>query len=408
MDPARHVAFTGVPLAPILRNLRALDAAGAEVWLRLPLVPGHNDDEANLEAVGRFVGGLHRTRRIHVLPYHRIASAKYERLGLANPMSEIASPTTGEIERAVAVLGSFDRRCARGRLTDGRTGHGAARAEPRHPASISAERSLILTRFYREHLGRHSTPVLRALAFRELCEHKTITIERRRADRGRARSGGPRPCRLFPELTCHSAEDLRILDSRPLTHYEVPADVIAAYEDDVIPYWQGRSMRDRMFRSLPAEWQDAYEAGLFTEFMEQRAPGHTVADGKIYRKGMLDFKADIDAATVARWIDLRSAGRSPGRGAQGDGASPATPPCVFAERHAELAEAMAAAEPDATPPHGACGDRRRLPPGAGARPARLLGGDADVLVLPPGGDHGAQRVGRLLARAPRPAPAAVL
>ena len=52
--------------------------------------------------------GLRRTRRIHVLPYHRIASAKYERLGLANPMNEIASPTTGEIERAVAVLGSFD------------------------------------------------------------------------------------------------------------------------------------------------------------------------------------------------------------------------------------------------------------------------------------------------------------
>ena len=108
MDPARHVAFTGVPLAPILRNLRTLDAAAAETWVRMPLVPGHNDDDANLEAVGRFVGGLRRTRRIHVLPYHRIASAKYERLGLANPMNEIASPTTGEIERAVAVLGSFD------------------------------------------------------------------------------------------------------------------------------------------------------------------------------------------------------------------------------------------------------------------------------------------------------------
>ena len=117
MDPARHAAFTGVPLAPILRNLRALDAAGAEVWLRLPLVPGHNDDDANLEAVGRFVGGLRRTRRIHVLPYHRIASAKYERLGLANPMNEIASPTTGEIERAVAILRLVRPRCARGRLT---------------------------------------------------------------------------------------------------------------------------------------------------------------------------------------------------------------------------------------------------------------------------------------------------
>ena len=65
----------------------------------MPLVPGHNDDAANLQAIGAFVGGLRRTRRIHLLPYHRIAAAKYERWGMANPMTEIASPTTGEIER---------------------------------------------------------------------------------------------------------------------------------------------------------------------------------------------------------------------------------------------------------------------------------------------------------------------
>ncbi len=149
------------------------------------------------------------------------------------------------------------------------------------PPSISAERSLILTRFYREHLGRHSTPVLRALAFRELCEHKTITIEPGELIVGE-RGPAPKATPLFPELTCHSTDDLRILDGRPLTHYDVPEDVIAAYEDEVIPYWRGRSLRDRLFEILPREWHDAYEAGLFTEFMEQRAPGHTVADGKIY------------------------------------------------------------------------------------------------------------------------------
>ena len=47
---------------------------------------------------------------------------------------------------------------------------------------------------------------------------------------------------------------------------------------------------------MTAAWLDAYEAGIFTEFMEQRAPGHTVLDDKIYHKGMLDFKADIQAA----------------------------------------------------------------------------------------------------------------
>ena len=107
MDPERHEAFTGVALAPILRNLRALDRRGATVWVRLPLVPGHNDDPENLDAVGRFVAGLRRTRRVHVLPYHRLASAKYERLGLVNPLVEIPSPATADIDRAVAVLASY-------------------------------------------------------------------------------------------------------------------------------------------------------------------------------------------------------------------------------------------------------------------------------------------------------------
>jgi pyruvate formate lyase activating enzyme len=107
MDPARHEAFTGVPLAPILRNLRALEARGSAAWIRLPLVPGHNDDDANLRAVGAFVAGLRRTRRVHVLPYHRLASAKYDRLGLVNPMVEIPSPAAADIDRAVAVLGSY-------------------------------------------------------------------------------------------------------------------------------------------------------------------------------------------------------------------------------------------------------------------------------------------------------------
>ena len=183
--------------------------------------------------------------------------------------------------------------------------------------SISAERSLILTRFYREHLGRHSTPVLRALAFRELCEHKTITIEPGELIVGE-RGPAPKATPLFPELTCHSAEDLRILDSRPLTSYDVPADVHEAYADEVIPYWRGRTLRDRIFEVLPREWHDAYEAGVFTEFMEQRAPGHTVADGKIYATGMDGFTADVDAAIAAVDVARGPARRPPPRRAAGD------------------------------------------------------------------------------------------
>jgi pyruvate formate lyase activating enzyme len=107
MDPARHLELTGVRLAPILRNLRALDRQGANAWIRVPLVPGQTDDDANLQALGRCVAGLRRTRRVHVLPYHRLASAKYQRLGLADPMLEIPSPATADVDRAVSVLGAY-------------------------------------------------------------------------------------------------------------------------------------------------------------------------------------------------------------------------------------------------------------------------------------------------------------
>ena len=97
------------------------------------------------------------------------------------------------------------------------------------------------------------------------------------------------------------------------------------YEKEIIPFWRGRSIRDRMMDELPEEWKDAYEAGVFTEFMEQRAPGHTVLDDKIYRKGMLDFIADIDAA-IARLDFLdRSRGPRQARGTAGDARSPPKP-----------------------------------------------------------------------------------
>ena len=52
-------------------------------------------------------------------------------------------------------------------------------------------------------------------------------------------------------------------------------------------------MRERVFSQVPDQWNRAYKAGIFTEFMEQRAPGHTTLDGTIYRRGMLDFKTEI-------------------------------------------------------------------------------------------------------------------
>ena len=169
--------------------------------------------------------------------------------------------------------------------------------------TISAERALLLTDFYRENLGRLSTPLLRARSFRHLCEKKTLFLGEGELIVGE-RGTLPKAVPTYPELTCHSVEDLRILDSRPKTSYRVPEDVLTAYEETVIPYWRGRSMRDQIFPLLPPEWHAAYGAGVFTEFMEQRAPGHTVLDDKVYRKGMNDFRREIADAVGALDLSL--------------------------------------------------------------------------------------------------------
>jgi formate C-acetyltransferase len=211
--------------------------------------------------------------------------------------------------------------------------------------SVSIERARLVTEFYRENAGKYSTPVLRALNFRHLWERQTIYIGAGELIVGER---GPRPKAVstFPELTCHSAEDLRILDTRPMTGYRVAAEDILAYEREVIPYWQGRSMRERIFSAVPEEWKRAYAAGLFTEFMEQRAPGHTALDGVIYQKGMRDFQAEIAGrlAALDYLNDPTAAGRAEALKAMAIACEAAV---IFAERHAALAEDRAAAEPDA-------------------------------------------------------------
>ena len=97
-------------------------------------------------------------------------------------------------------------------------------------------------------------------------------------------------------MTCHSEDDLRILGSRAKTPYLTTEEDIRVYREEVIPFWRGRTMRDRIFAGLSDAWKAAYAAGMFTEFMEQRAPGHTTLDGKFYQKGLLAFKAEIAEA----------------------------------------------------------------------------------------------------------------
>jgi len=210
--------------------------------------------------------------------------------------------------------------------------------------SFSAERAVLVTEFYRENAGRYSVPVLRALNFKNLCAKKTIYIGEDELVVGE-RGPAPKAVSTFPELTCHSVEDLEVLNTRSMQRYLVDPKDVELYRNVVIPYWQGRSMRDRAFAEIPKGWKDLYEAGLFTEFMEQRAPGHTSLDGTIYRKGMLDFKKEIAEARAA--LDFLNDPEATEKDEELKAMDISCDAAIlFAERHAALAEEMAASEKD--------------------------------------------------------------
>jgi trans-4-hydroxy-L-proline dehydratase len=192
--------------------------------------------------------------------------------------------------------------------------------------------------------AKHSIPVLRALNFLDHCRRKTLYIG---DDELIVGERGPKPKSVctFPELTCHSVDDLHVLNTRELQRYSISQTDIDRYEQEVIPYWQGKTQRERIFGHVPDTWKAAYEAGLFTEFMEQRAPGHTCLDGKIYRKGMLGFKQDI-AQNLSK-LDYLNDAEATDKAEQWKAMDISCDAViVFAERHAELAEEMAKKEKD--------------------------------------------------------------
>jgi formate C-acetyltransferase len=158
---------------------------------------------------------------------------------------------------------------------------------------ISTERAELITEFYKSDIVmRESVPVCRALAFRYLMENKTITIDDGELIVGE-RGPAPKATPTYPELCCHDLEDLRILHTRQKTSFVVSNEVKQTYEKKIIPFWSGKTMREKVFAGMSKDWHRAFDAGVFTEFMEQRAPGHAILDDKIYHKGMLDFKRNI-------------------------------------------------------------------------------------------------------------------
>ena len=210
---------------------------------------------------------------------------------------------------------------------------------------ISAERALLITEFYKSGVAdAEPVPVQRALSFKYILEHKHICINEGELIVGE-RGPAPKATPTYPEICVHSLQDLEILHNRAKVSFKSDEATREAYRDIIIPYWQGKTNRDRIFQNVPQEWKDSYDAGIFTEFQEQRAPGHTVLGKKMFRTGLLDLKKEI-ADAMAK-LDLLNDPDGLDRQDELRGMEIVCDAMIrYAERHAERLEELAIAESD--------------------------------------------------------------
>ena len=163
---------------------------------------------------------------------------------------------------------------------------------------IDLERAKIETEVYKKWEDKVSLPVLRALVLKEYFERKTLYLGEGELIVGE-KGKDPQSSPTFPELTCHTLEDMHIMNDRSVVNYSVTEQDLKDQEEIIIPYWEGKSMRDKLLASMTDEWKEAYAAGMFTEFMEQRGPGHTCGGKNVFTKGYAEYKLEIQAAIDA-------------------------------------------------------------------------------------------------------------
>lgn len=160
------------------------------------------------------------------------------------------------------------------------------------PVHIDLERAKIETDFYKENDGKYSIPVMRAMVLKEYFTNKTLYLgdgELIVGEKGKDPQASP----TFPELCCHSVEDMVVMSERELVSFKTTEEDRKLQAEEIIPYWTGRSMREKILARMTPEWKECYSAGMFTEFMEQRGPGHTCGGEQVFTTGYLDYKEKI-------------------------------------------------------------------------------------------------------------------
>jgi len=208
---------------------------------------------------------------------------------------------------------------------------------------ISEERAVLLSDFYRSSESRGlSVPVMRALAFKYVLSNKEIPVTDGELIVGE-RGPEPKAVPTYPEVCLHSIEDLEIIAGRKKVFFKADEQLKEVYKEDIIPFWKNKSIRDIMFSRLPEEWKDSYKAGVFTEFLEQRAPGHTVLGGKMFRTGLNEIIGEIDEALHS--LDMINDPDSPAKEEELNAMRISAEALIgYAERYAEKLEVLAASE----------------------------------------------------------------
>jgi len=107
VDTARHEQHTGAPNEQITDNLRRLGRCGVPIEIRIPIIQGMNDSLQYAESAGEFLAGIENITAVRLLAYHRLAAAKYARLGRDDPAKDLKPPDTDQLDKFAAKLAGF-------------------------------------------------------------------------------------------------------------------------------------------------------------------------------------------------------------------------------------------------------------------------------------------------------------
>lgn len=164
--------------------------------------------------------------------------------------------------------------------------------------SVDLERAKIETDFYKENEGKYSVPVMRAMFFKKYMQEKTLYLGDDELIVGE-KGSRPQACPTFPEICTHTVEDMEIMNARDLVSFSVTPEDIELEKNEIIPFWKGKSTREHLLERMTPEWKECYAEGIWTEFMEQRGPGHTCGGKNVFIKGFEDYKKEIQSALDA-------------------------------------------------------------------------------------------------------------